>query len=71
MTVKELRHKLAGFDENIDVVGLWERNDPIVLYVRDISQSQGTSVDLANDKKGFMFDRNGPATCVCITMDNK
>jgi hypothetical protein len=71
MTVKELREKLARFDENIEVVGLWERNDPIVLYTREISQSQGTRVKLANGKEGFTFDRNGTATCVVITVDNK
>jgi hypothetical protein len=71
MTVKELREKLAGFGENIEVVGLWERNDPIVLYIHEISQSQGTRVKLPNGKEGFTFDRNGPATCVLITVDNK
>jgi hypothetical protein len=71
MLVRELREKLAGFDENIEVVGLWERNDPIVLYMHEISQSQGTRVKLANGKEGFAFDHNGPAACVVITVDNK
>jgi hypothetical protein len=41
------------------------------LQSRDDLIAAGTRAKLANGKEGFTFDRNGPATCVLITVDNK
>lgn len=68
MTVKELREKLAGLDDKTDVVVYWEAdNEQRFFEIDDISTVKGRR-NRVGGKPAFTFDRNGPDTCLFITI---
>jgi len=67
MTIKELRDKLAKFDQSKEAYVHWEGGSEHQFFgIEDVAESRGTPIRHPDNKVGFAFDATGPVEWVFI-----
>jgi hypothetical protein len=69
MTIKELRDKLAKFDQSKEAYVYWEGGSEHQFFgIEDVSESRGNHGRRQDNKVGFTFDSKGAVEWVFISV---